>query len=280
MAGVWSWGSDSITGVTDSAGNTYTKVTSVRAPDQTEMSVWTAPITAGGGTRPTITVTAGGAGGIGAAAVEYANLSPASGTAAVDRFVTASGTAASTAFVGSGPTAAVTGDNALALGFYVDSGFSRSLLSDPAWTERVNVSPDLRHGVRGRGGQPLRGDTPNARVSTVANTPWSMATVVFKTGAPQPPSLAVVAGDPVVQLGRGRLEPGGQDDRRLERRRRLAVLDRVGDSFVAVGGARERHEHGHRDRDAEHERLGRGHVHDQRDDQRGRGRRLPEGRSR
>ena len=29
---------------------------------------------------------------------------------------------------------------------------------------------------------PLRGDTPAARVSTGANTPWTMATVVFKTG--------------------------------------------------------------------------------------------------
>ena len=29
---------------------------------------------------------------------------------------------------------------------------------------------------------PLRGDTPAARVSTGASTPWTMATVVFKTG--------------------------------------------------------------------------------------------------
>jgi hypothetical protein len=191
MAGLWNWGGDAISGVTDSAGNTYTRVTGVRAPDQTELSVWTAPITAGGGTRPVITVTAAGAGGIGAAAVEYANLSPAAGTASIDRSVTATGTAGSTGFVASGPTAAVTGDNALALGFYVDSGFARSLLADPAWTERVNVSPasDMEFVVEEL--LPIRGDTPNARVSTVANTPWAMATVVFKTGAPQPPALAV-----------------------------------------------------------------------------------------
>ena len=37
---------------------------------------------------------------------------------------------------------------------------------------------------------PLRGDTPAARVSTGASTPWTMATVVFKTGdAPSPPAL-------------------------------------------------------------------------------------------
>lgn len=191
MAGLWNWGGDVIGGVTDTAGNTYTRIANVRAPDNTELSVWTAPVTAGGGTRPTITVAAQGAGGIGAAAVEYANLSPAAGTTSVDRFVTASGTAGSTGFVASGPTGAVTGDNALALGFYVDSGFARSLLPDPAWTERVNVSPtsDMEFVVEEL--LPLRGDTPNARVSTVANTPWAMATVVFKTGAAQPPALAV-----------------------------------------------------------------------------------------
>jgi hypothetical protein len=191
LTGFWNWGSQAIASVSDSAGNTYTRVANVRAPDHTELAVWTAPVTAGGGTRPTISVTGEGVGGIGAAAVEYANLSTAAGAAAVDRLVTAGGTATSTGFVASGATGAVTGDNALALGFYVDSGFSRSLLSDPAWTQRVNVSPteDMEFVVEEL--LPNRGDTPNARVSTVNNTPWAMATVVFKTGAPQPPALAV-----------------------------------------------------------------------------------------
>jgi N,N-dimethylformamidase beta subunit-like protein/uncharacterized protein DUF4082/concanavalin A-like lectin/glucanase superfamily protein/fibronectin type III domain protein/BACON domain-containing protein/Big-like domain-containing protein len=191
VTGFWNWGSQAVASVSDSAGNTYTRVANVRAPDQTELAVWTAPVTAGGGTRPTISVTGEGVGGIGAAAVEYANLSTAAGAAAVDRFVTAGGNATSTGFVSSGATGAVTGDNALALGFYVDSGFSRSLLSDPAWTERVNVSPttDMEFVVEEL--LPNRGDTPNARVSTVNGTPWAMATVVFKTGAPNPPTLAV-----------------------------------------------------------------------------------------
>ena len=51
MAGVWSCGAATISSVTDAAGNTYTKVTSVKASDDTELSVWTAPITAGGGTQ-------------------------------------------------------------------------------------------------------------------------------------------------------------------------------------------------------------------------------------
>ena len=52
MAGVWSSAAATISGVTDTAGNTYTKVTSIKASENTELSVWTAPITAGGGTPP------------------------------------------------------------------------------------------------------------------------------------------------------------------------------------------------------------------------------------
>ena len=60
QVGVWSFGKATASGVTDSAGNTYTKLTSVKASDDTELSVWSAPITAGGGTRPTVTVTTTG----------------------------------------------------------------------------------------------------------------------------------------------------------------------------------------------------------------------------
>jgi hypothetical protein len=191
MAGVWSWATNSIAGVTDTAGNTYTKITSVKAPDQTELSVWTAPVTAGGGTKPTITVSASVAGDVGAAAVEYANLSTAAGTGAVDRFVSATGTTTAAGPVASGTTAAVTGDNALALGFYVDSGFFQGLTADAGWTQRVNASPTSDMEFVVEDSLPLRGDTPNARVSTGSSVPWSMATVVFKTGAAQPPVLGV-----------------------------------------------------------------------------------------
>jgi len=44
--------------------------------------VWTAPITAGGGTKPTLTVT--GSGDIGSTALEYADLSTADHTGALD----------------------------------------------------------------------------------------------------------------------------------------------------------------------------------------------------
>jgi Domain of unknown function (DUF4082)/Concanavalin A-like lectin/glucanases superfamily/Fibronectin type III domain/Viral BACON domain/Bacterial Ig domain len=191
MAGVWSFGAATISGVADAAGNTYTKVASVKASEDTELSVWTAPITAGGGTKPAITITATGSADIGAAATEYSGLSAAAGTAAVDQFKTATGTATAAGFVTSGPTAALTGDNGLAMGFYADSGFSRTLTADPNYTERVNVSPrpDMEFVVEDA--LPLRGDTPAARVSTGANTPWTMATVVFKSGTVSPPALSV-----------------------------------------------------------------------------------------
>ncbi len=195
MAGVWSNSSATISGVTDSAGNTYTKVTSQVASDKTELSVWSAPITAGGG-RPAITLTATGSADIGGAALEYSGLSTASGAAAIDQFKTATGTSSANGFVTSGPTAALTGDNGLAIGFYADSGFGRTLAADPSYTERVNVSPTSDMEFVAEDALPLRGDTPAARVSTGASTPWLMATVVFKTGVTAPPPPPVLSTTP------------------------------------------------------------------------------------
>jgi hypothetical protein len=196
MAGVWSSGNATISGVTDSAGNSWTKATSVAASDGTQLSVWTAPITAGDGTKPVITVTASGSADIGGAALEYANLSTAAGAAAVDAVKTATGTSSTAGFVTSGPTAALTGDNELALGAYVDSGFSRTLGADPSFTQRVNVSPTGDMEFLAEDQTAGTGDTPAARVSTGASTPWMMATVVFKNGAPAPPTPPALAVSP------------------------------------------------------------------------------------
>ena len=70
--------------MSDAAGNTYTKVTSIKASEDTELSVWSAPITAGGGTKPGDHDQANGSADIGAAALEYSGLSSASGAAAID----------------------------------------------------------------------------------------------------------------------------------------------------------------------------------------------------
>jgi Concanavalin A-like lectin/glucanases superfamily/Fibronectin type III domain/Viral BACON domain len=210
MAGVWSSGGATISGVTDSAGNTYTKVTNVNASDNTELSVWTAPITAGDGSRPSITVTATGNADIGGAALEYAGLSTAAGTGAVDAFKTATGTSGTAGYVSSGSTAALTGDNELALGFYADSGFGRTLAADSSFTERVNVSPTSDMEFLVEDALPLRGDTPAARVSTGGNTPWTMATVVLKSGTPSPPALSVTPGSLSFSATQGGANPAAK----------------------------------------------------------------------
>ena len=141
QVGVWSFGKATASTVTDSAGNTYTKLTSVKASDDTELSVWSAPITAGGGTRPTITVTTTASADIGATVLEYSGLSTAAGTGVVDVLKTATGKTTAAGNVSSGATAASTAAGELAMGFYADSGFGNALTGDSAFTVRTNVSP-------------------------------------------------------------------------------------------------------------------------------------------
>ena len=71
QVGVWNTSSATATKVTDSAGNTYTEITHFTASDNTEMSVWSAPITAGGGTKPTVTATVSSSADVGVTALEY-----------------------------------------------------------------------------------------------------------------------------------------------------------------------------------------------------------------
>ena len=67
--GVWNASGATASSVTDSAGNTYTELTHFAASDGTELSVWTAPITAGGGTKPTITAKVTSSADIGVATI-------------------------------------------------------------------------------------------------------------------------------------------------------------------------------------------------------------------
>ena len=83
--GVWNSSGATASSVTDSAGNTYTELTHFKASDGTELSVWTAPITAGGGTKPAITAKVTAAADVGVAAVEYAGLSTAAGAGGAGR---------------------------------------------------------------------------------------------------------------------------------------------------------------------------------------------------
>ena len=116
---------------------------------------------------------------VGVAAVEYSGLSPVAGTGVVDQSVSATGTVATAS---SGPTAATTADGELAVGFYADSGFGRTLTAGAGFTQRVNVSPtgDMEFLAEDR--LAALGTTPNATVGTAASTPWIMTTIVFKHG--------------------------------------------------------------------------------------------------
>ena len=182
LVGVWSNSKATAKSVTDSAGNSYVEVQHFKGSDNTELSVWSAPITAGGGTKPTITVTPSAKADVGVAAAEYSGLSTGAGTAAIDQTAQNSGTTGPGGTVSSGATPATTAGGELALGFYVDSGFGDTLTAGSGWTQRVNVSnaPDMELLVEDQ--LPAQGATPNASAGTGASTTWLMSTLVFKHG--------------------------------------------------------------------------------------------------
>jgi hypothetical protein len=181
--GLWSAANATAASVTDTAGNHYVELLHFTAAEATELSVWTAPITAGGGTRPTITVQPTSAADSGLAVLEYAGLSTLSDATAVDRMAHATGWTSGATTVASGATAATTAGNELAVGLYVDSAYGNALIADPTYTLRTNVSPvtsDMEFLAEDR--VVAAGATPNAKVSTGGGTPWLMATIVFKSG--------------------------------------------------------------------------------------------------
>jgi hypothetical protein len=167
-------------GVTDSAGNHYVELTHFTASDGTELSVWSAPITQGGGTRPVVTATATASADIGVAALEYSGLSTVSDTSVLDQSAHATGRTSAAATVSSGPTGATTSANELAIGLYADSGFGDTLTPGTGFTGRANVSPDgdieflVADSVVGQAAQPA------ATVRTGAQTIWLLGTVVLK----------------------------------------------------------------------------------------------------
>jgi hypothetical protein len=179
--GIWSAGNATAKGVTDSAGDKFTELVHYVAGDNTEQSVWSAPVAAGSAGPLTITVTPTAKADIGVAALEYSGLSTASDATALDQSAHAVGkTGAGTPTVASGATPATTGANELALGFYTDSGFGDSLSPATGYTPRVNISNagDMEMLAEDQGVG--AGATPNASVVTGASTYWLMSTLVFK----------------------------------------------------------------------------------------------------
>src|SRR3954447_16558425 len=190
-AAVWSAAGATASAVTDSAGNSYTELTHFTASDKTELSVWSAPISAGGGTRPTVTVKAGASADIGATALEYSGLSTAGGISAVDQSAHATARPGAAAGVSSGPTAPTSAAGELAVGFYADSGFNSALAGNPAYRVRANVSPanDIQMLVQDQV-LPGAGATPTRRPAAGPKPPWLAPTVVFKSPAPAGPATA------------------------------------------------------------------------------------------
>jgi hypothetical protein len=180
--GVWNDAHSTTTSVTDSAGNTYTEVAHFAAADGTEQSIWTAPITAGGGTKPVITARPAATADVGISAVEYSGLSTLAGTAAVDVSKTNVGITTSAATVSSGATPATTAAGELALGFYADSGFGNTATAASGWTMRARIAAVSDMDMLIEDQIVGSGATPNASVSTGANTDWLVSTVVFKHG--------------------------------------------------------------------------------------------------
>jgi hypothetical protein len=170
--------------VSDSAGNTYTELTHFKASDNTELSVWSAPIAAGGGTRPTITVTGSSKADIGATALEYSGLSIAAGSGVVDQLKTATGKTSGATRVSSGATGASGAPGELAIGFYADSGFGATLAGDSAYMVRTNISPtgDMEFLVQDQV-LAAAGTTANPTTATGANIPWLAATLILKTAS-------------------------------------------------------------------------------------------------
>ena len=179
--GVWNVAGATATSVTDSAGNHYVELAHATARDGTEQSIWSAPIAHGGGTRPVIKVTPSAAADIGAAAQEYANLSPADDTTVVDQSAHATGTTAGATTVRSGATPATSAANELAVGFYTDSGFGDTLTPGSGFTSRTNVSPTGDIEFLAEDAVVAQATQPNAGVNTGGGTTWLMSTVVLKT---------------------------------------------------------------------------------------------------
>ena len=189
--GVWSSAAATASSVTDAAGNGYVELLHFKASDHTEMSIWTAPITAGGGTRPTITVKPSAKADVGVVALEYAGVSTAAGASVMDQSAFATGTTSAAGNVSSGASAPTTGANELALGFYLDSGFDDGLGGGAGYTTRANVSPDENVELLAQDAIVATGATPNPTFSTGAKTTWLTSTVVLKageSGAPTVPS--------------------------------------------------------------------------------------------
>lgn len=165
----------SATSVTDSSGQTWTKVAGQRGVDGTEMTVWTTPASVAA--RPIVTARSSAFTTVGIQLVEYAGLSTSGGSAAVDQVVVASGRATVAGPVVSGATASTGGG--LALGVYLDSGSAQTAGAVAPWALRVSTrTPAMQWLIEDQSA--VTGSKPQASVNAPAGANWSLATIVFR----------------------------------------------------------------------------------------------------
>jgi hypothetical protein len=185
--GVWSSGAATASTVTDSAGDSFVKLLSFAASDHTQMSVWTA-VVATGGTTPTVTAKPSASADLGLVVLEYAGLSSVADASVLDTQAHATGTTSGAATVASGATTLASSDG-LAVGFYLDSGFSDTLGAGTGFTSRAAVSPATDIEVLAEDQPVSSGATANASVGSSRATVWLMATVVLKGGTSAAPTV-------------------------------------------------------------------------------------------
>jgi hypothetical protein len=181
--GTWSSPGATIRSVTDSTGDTFVELLHFKASDGTEMSVWSAPVTAGAGAKPTFTVTPTSKADVGVVALEYSGLSTVADGSVLDSSATATGrTGGSATVVSTGATGPASGGNELVLGFYVDSGFGDTVSGGTAWNVRSDVSPSGDMEMLAEDQLAATGATASASINTGASTIWLAATLLLKTG--------------------------------------------------------------------------------------------------
>jgi hypothetical protein len=168
--------------VTDTAGNTWTEDnTHLWATSIVRVSIWSAPISLGGGTKPTITVSSStNVYGISAVVTEFSGLSAVSGATALDGTAgndVGSGTATSCP---TGTTAVTTAANELAIAAYADYGWNATMTC-AALTMDGNNSPYTEATVvMGHKDTGTSGTTQSATFTASAGVQYATAIAVYK----------------------------------------------------------------------------------------------------
>jgi len=133
----WNATATTVTSVTDSAGNQYAKDKDAVESDNTHISIWSAPVTAGGGTKPTVTAHASASTNEWAMWVhEYSGL--LGGTAGYLDGTNSHVVSASTSpFTSGASTPAPGASNEIAFGFYGDGGNNVTTIGvSSGWVQR------------------------------------------------------------------------------------------------------------------------------------------------